>query len=209
MEDQKSTQERIPHLTCLPAGIRFLSCEPLLERLPDLDLTGIDWVIVGGESGPRCRPMALAWAREIRDRCQVEGVARRHTADPFSCGLDREVVLRLLAGRFDRRDLSAYYRTAHFRHLKALVIETYGSCVLCGCRYRKRPTAHHRRYRSLFKEDVLRDVSCRTLIRWTEDPDFLAELHMCRSRSEPAKRMMQGIGRKARRPAFTGRRRKR
>jgi protein gp37 len=52
-----------------PAAIRFLSLEPLLEPLPSLDLTGIHWVIVGGESGPGHRPLDLAWVRAIRDQC--------------------------------------------------------------------------------------------------------------------------------------------
>jgi protein gp37 len=52
-----------------PAAVRFLSLEPLLGPLPSLDLTGIDWVIVGGESGPGFRPLDLDWARDIRDRC--------------------------------------------------------------------------------------------------------------------------------------------
>lgn len=51
------------------SGIRWLSVEPLLGPVPSLDLTGIDWVIVGGESGPGFRPMDHAWARAIRDRC--------------------------------------------------------------------------------------------------------------------------------------------
>ena len=55
--------------------VRFLSLEPLLEDLGDLDLTGIHWVITGGESGPRFRPMNLAWARRIRDQCVEQGVA--------------------------------------------------------------------------------------------------------------------------------------
>lgn len=52
-----------------PAAITFLSLEPLLGPLPSLDLTGIDWVIVGGESGHRHRPLDLAWVRNVRDRC--------------------------------------------------------------------------------------------------------------------------------------------
>jgi protein gp37 len=63
------------HLARTPAAIRFLSCEPLLGPLPDLDLTDIDWVIVGGESGPRARPMHPEWARDLRDRCNEAGVA--------------------------------------------------------------------------------------------------------------------------------------
>lgn len=60
---------RIRHLQQSPAGVRFLSVEPLLGSVGKLDLTGIDWIIVGGESGPRARPMQAEWAREIRDQC--------------------------------------------------------------------------------------------------------------------------------------------
>ena len=59
----------------VPAAIRFLSLEPLLGPLPSLDLTGIDWVIVGGESGPNHRPLDLDWVRDIRDRCVRHGLA--------------------------------------------------------------------------------------------------------------------------------------
>jgi protein gp37 len=57
-----------------PAAIRFLSLEPLLGPLPNLDLTAIDWVIVGGESGPRHRPVDPEWVRDLRDRCIAENV---------------------------------------------------------------------------------------------------------------------------------------
>lgn len=60
---------RVDDLRHVPAAVKFLSCEPLLGRLAELDLTGIGWVIVGGESGPRHRPMRIEWVREIRDRC--------------------------------------------------------------------------------------------------------------------------------------------
>jgi protein gp37 len=60
---------RMRHLREAPAGVRFLSIEPLIGRIGKLDLAGIDWVIVGGESGPRARPMEVAWVREIRDQC--------------------------------------------------------------------------------------------------------------------------------------------
>lgn len=53
----------------VPAAVRFLSCEPLLGPLPSLNLDGLHWVIVGGESGPDARPMNLDWVRDIRDRC--------------------------------------------------------------------------------------------------------------------------------------------
>lgn len=65
---------RIAHLRTVPAAVRFLSIEPLLGPIPDLPLEDIDWVIVGGESGPGRRPMTAAWAREIRDQCIRAGV---------------------------------------------------------------------------------------------------------------------------------------
>jgi len=60
---------RIRWLTRIPAAIRFLSLEPLLGPIPRLSLSGIDWVIVGGESGPGARPMQAKWVFQIRDRC--------------------------------------------------------------------------------------------------------------------------------------------
>jgi protein gp37 len=66
---------RANHLRGTPAAVRFLSLEPLIGPVPSLDLTGIDWVIVGGESGRRARPMHPDWVREIRDRCGDAGVA--------------------------------------------------------------------------------------------------------------------------------------
>ena len=65
---------RIEHLRQTGAYIKFLSLEPLLAPLGRLDLSGIDWVIVGGESGPKARPMDPAWAREIRDQCIASNV---------------------------------------------------------------------------------------------------------------------------------------
>jgi protein gp37 len=105
VEDQATANARIPHLLATPAAIRFISAEPLLGALdltrivvelstapergkPDLTinaLTGwhggagdparLDWVIVGGESGPGARPMHPDWARSIRDQCEAAGVA--------------------------------------------------------------------------------------------------------------------------------------
>jgi protein gp37 len=69
-----SKASRIRHLRDAPAAVRFLSVEPLVGRLGPVDLSGIDWVIVGGESGPRARPMHLEWAREVRDQCLRAGV---------------------------------------------------------------------------------------------------------------------------------------
>jgi protein gp37 len=65
---------RADALRRISAAVHFLSCEPLLGPL-ELDLGGIDWVIVGGESGPRARPMRPAWARSIRDQCHRQDVA--------------------------------------------------------------------------------------------------------------------------------------
>jgi protein gp37 len=60
---------RIDHLRQVPATIRFLSCEPLLGSLGDIDLNGIGWVIGGGESGLGSRPMEASWVQELRDQC--------------------------------------------------------------------------------------------------------------------------------------------
>ncbi|MFO1206600.1 MAG: DUF5131 family protein [Burkholderiales bacterium] len=66
---------RIDHLRQTGARVRFLSLEPLLGPLTNLDLAGIEWVIVGGESGPGARPMAPGWVKDIRDQCVASGVA--------------------------------------------------------------------------------------------------------------------------------------
>jgi protein gp37 len=68
-------KSRIDSLRWTPAAVRFLSCEPLLGPLGELDLDGIHWVIAGGESGPDHRPLDLGWVREIRDQCVDAGVA--------------------------------------------------------------------------------------------------------------------------------------
>lgn len=90
VENQECTDTRIPHLLSIPAKVRFLSCEPLLGSIEFSDVTkrsdavrqlgrksldGIHWVICGGESGPKARPMHPAWARSLRDQCQAVGVA--------------------------------------------------------------------------------------------------------------------------------------
>jgi protein gp37 len=73
-EDQKR-KTRIDELRDTSAAVRFISAEPLLEDLGEVDLTGIDWVIVGGESGKHARPMHPDWARSLRDQCAAAGVA--------------------------------------------------------------------------------------------------------------------------------------
>ncbi len=72
--ERQDYSSRIDHLRRTNASTKFLSLEPLLGRLPSLDLRGIDWVIVGGESGPRARPMAEEWAIEILDQCRTAKV---------------------------------------------------------------------------------------------------------------------------------------
>ena len=74
VENRKHGVPRIEHLRNTPAAVRFLSVEPLLEDLGELDLTGIHWVIVGGESGPRARPCRVAWIRRVVDQCRAQGV---------------------------------------------------------------------------------------------------------------------------------------
>jgi len=72
--ENADTLHRIDRLRESGAGIKWLSVEPLLGPLPNLDLTGIDWVVVGGESGPGARPMDPAWVREVRDHCIEQDV---------------------------------------------------------------------------------------------------------------------------------------
>jgi protein gp37 len=88
---------RINHLRATGAKVKFLSLEPLLGPLPNLDLRAIDWVIVGGESGPRARPMNQDWVLDIRDQCLKAGV-------PFFFkqwgGRNKKKAGRRLDGRF-------------------------------------------------------------------------------------------------------------
>ncbi|MBX7192619.1 MAG: phage Gp37/Gp68 family protein [Sandaracinaceae bacterium] len=74
VEDRKYGLPRIDELRDTPAAVRFLSIEPLLEDVGDLDLRDIHWVIVGGESGPRARPMEKAWVRSIHRQCSEQNV---------------------------------------------------------------------------------------------------------------------------------------
>ena len=75
VEDQEQADRRIPPLERTPAAVRFISAEPLLgEILLGDHQRSLDWVIVGGESGPHARPMHAAWARSLRDQCETAGV---------------------------------------------------------------------------------------------------------------------------------------
>jgi protein gp37 len=70
VEDRKHGLPRIDDLRAAPSAVRFLSVEPLLEDLGELNLQGISWVIVGGESGPGARPMRKEWVLSVRDQCR-------------------------------------------------------------------------------------------------------------------------------------------
>jgi len=75
VENKQHGVPRIDRLRKVKAHVRFLSIEPLLEDLGKLDLTGIQWVIVGGESGPKARPMKLEWVMNIKRQCEEQNVA--------------------------------------------------------------------------------------------------------------------------------------
>ncbi len=74
VEDRKYGLPRMQHLRSANAHVRFLSIEPLLEDLGHLDLTGIHWMIVGGESGAGARPMSADWVRSLREQSRNQGV---------------------------------------------------------------------------------------------------------------------------------------
>lgn len=111
VENRTHGLPRIKHLRSAPAGIRFLSVEPLLEDLGALDLSGIDWVIVGGESGAGARPMKDEWVRQLRDHCQRDGVAFFFKQWG---GVHKSKAGRLLDGQtYDQFPLHAYHRTTN------------------------------------------------------------------------------------------------
>ena len=77
VEDRRRAEINLPALTAVPARVRFVSAEPLLEDWSDMipeAASHIDWLICGGESGGRARPMPEAWARAFRDQCRVSGI---------------------------------------------------------------------------------------------------------------------------------------
>ena len=75
VENKKHGVPRIGVLSEIEASVRFLSIEPLLEPLGEIDLTGIHWAIVGGESGPKARPMKREWVDDIKQQCDQAGIA--------------------------------------------------------------------------------------------------------------------------------------
>lgn len=96
VEDRKHGLPRVEHLRNTAAAVRFLSVEPLLEDIGSFDLTWVSWVIAGGESGYRARPMKPEWVRSVRDQCESAGV-------PFFFkqwgGVRKKEAGRLLDGR--------------------------------------------------------------------------------------------------------------
>lgn len=94
--ENNDTVGRVDDLRMIPAAVRFLSMEPLIGPVPDLELNGIDWVIVGGESGPGARPMQEEWVLDIKDLCG-------QTSVPFFFkqwgGVNKKKAGRLLMGR--------------------------------------------------------------------------------------------------------------
>lgn len=75
VENRKYGLQRVDDLRKIKAGVRFLSVEPLLEDVGKINLRGIHWVIVGGESGPKARPMKAEWVESIKYQCERDGVA--------------------------------------------------------------------------------------------------------------------------------------
>lgn len=73
--EDSAVLDRIDELRAIPGFIRFISFEPLIGSVGAVDLTNIDWAIVGGESGPRARPMQVDWVQQIEDRCRAYGTA--------------------------------------------------------------------------------------------------------------------------------------
>lgn len=106
---------RVDDLRKVPAAVRFLSCEPLIGSLADIDLTDIHWVIVGGESGWRARPMEVEWVHEIFHAC-----CKQRTKFFFKQwgGVRKDLTGRLLRGRtYDEMPVRAAARGSRFRWL--------------------------------------------------------------------------------------------
>jgi protein gp37 len=120
--ENQSWAHRTDDLRKVPAKVRFLSCEPLLGPL-DLDLKGISWVIVGGESGARARPIDPQWVRQIREQCQAAGV-------PFffkQWGAFNEAGVRVGKGRAGRTLDGKTWNEAPLITQTAAVAQTRGS----------------------------------------------------------------------------------
>lgn len=123
VEDRARAAQRVPALRSTPARTRFLSCEPLLEDLGKLDLSGIHWVIVGGESGGKARRFEIRWARNLQLQCEEQRIAffcKQLGAKPTHN--DIPLVIRNNAGR---RDLHATDFEAWPREYKPLMIRQF------------------------------------------------------------------------------------
>ena len=118
VDDRRFGLPRVDELLESGAAMKFLSVEPLLEDLGEINFTDIDWVIVGGESGPKARPMSAEWVRPIRDHCVARGI-------PFFFkqwgGVLKHTTGRLLDGRtwdeFPRREPTPIPSLARRREL--------------------------------------------------------------------------------------------
>lgn len=120
VEDQRRADERIPELLRVPAVVRFLSCEPLLEAV-DVSNSGIDWIIVGGESGRGARDFHLDWADDIVKQCRGIGAApfvKQMGAVPFN-GDERFPLRDSHGGDWD--EWPAELRVREFPQLRRLV----------------------------------------------------------------------------------------
>lgn len=133
-----SLTPRADALREIAPAVRFVSCEPLLGPLPSLNLSGIDWVISGGESGPEARTCQPDWVRDLRDRCQAAGVSFFHkqwggrtpkvggreldgrTWDEYPLPVERRVC-EVCGHQF--RPLEGYYENEHE--------PTYSYCAVC------------------------------------------------------------------------------
>ena len=112
--EDKAVKYRIDDLRIIPAAIKFLSLEPLIGPLESIELNSIDWVIVGGESGPKARIMKKEWLLQIKEQCIKQNV-------PFFFkqwgGVNKKKNGRLLNGRtWDEMPSKFYYRQEEFEH---------------------------------------------------------------------------------------------
>jgi protein gp37 len=125
VENKRHGVPRIEHLRSAPAAIRFLSIEPLLEDVGSVKLKGIDWVIVGGESGHGARPMQESWVIAIRDECRKAGVAFFFKQWG---GVNKAKTGRKLAGRtYDEIPESEHRRPLELDDRRRLILELAGS----------------------------------------------------------------------------------
>jgi protein gp37 len=102
---------RLEYLRNIPASVRFLSLEPLLSAMPDFDLSKIDWVIVGGESGPGARPIRKKWVTDIQENCKIQKI-------PFFFkqwgGTNKKKTGRLLDGKIISEMPQQYEQSSNF-----------------------------------------------------------------------------------------------